>query len=217
VTEPERLLLHDWSMAAFGIGLDADASSRIGRYLDRLETWNRRLRLTGERDRPTLVRKHVADAMACVPWLPPSGSMLDIGTGAGFPGVIVACIRPDATVTLLDSRQRPASFLNEVVRAVPLPHARVVVMRAEAAAGDPTIAGRQGLVTSRATRMDDVLRLAKPLSAEGGIVISMQTPKTDRRTAETSARRHGYGPVELCDYRLPDGEPRRLVIVRHIR
>jgi 16S rRNA (guanine527-N7)-methyltransferase len=214
VTESERLLLHEWSSVAFGVELDDEAGGRIGRFLDLLETWNRRLRLTGERDRRTLVHKHVADAMACVRWLPPSGAFLDVGTGAGFPGVILACLRPDSTATLLDSRQRPASFLGEVIRTVPLPRARVVVMRAEDAASDPTIAGRQALVTSRATRMDDCLRLAKPLVAPGGRVISMQTPKTDQRTAETSARRHGYAAVELHDYRLPDGEPRRLVVVR---
>jgi 16S rRNA (guanine527-N7)-methyltransferase len=214
VTDPERVLLHEWSLAAFGAGLDPAAASRIGRYLDLLETWNRRLRLTGERDRRTLVRKHVADALACAPWFPETGSMLDLGTGAGFPGVILACLRPGSIATLLDSRQRPASFLNEVVRTVPLPRARVVVMRAEAAADDPTIAKRQDLVASRATRMDDFLRLAKPLVAAGGCVISMQTPKTERASAEACARRHGYGSVELCDYRLPDGELRRLVIAR---
>jgi 16S rRNA (guanine527-N7)-methyltransferase len=201
-------------LAAFGTGLDREAASRIGRYLELLETWNRRLRLTGERDRSTLIRKHIADALACAPWLPQTGSMLDLGTGAGFPGVILACLDPDASATLLDSRQRPASFLNEVVRSLPLPCARVVVMRAEDAAHDPTIAGRQDVVTSRATRMDDVLRLAKPLIATGGRVISMQTPKTERAIAETCVRRHGYGSVELRDYRLPDGEPRRLIIAR---
>jgi 16S rRNA (guanine527-N7)-methyltransferase len=214
VTESERLLLDEWSSAAFGVELDEEAGNRIGRFLDLLETWNRRLRLTGERDRRTLVRKHVADAMACTPWLPRSGAFLDVGTGAGFPGVVLACLRPDSPATLLDSRQRPASFLGEVIRGVPLPHARVVVMRAEDAASDATIARRQTLVTSRATRMDDCLRLAKPLVAAGGRVISMQTPKTDQRTAEACARRYGYDGVELHDYRLPDGEPRRLVVVR---
>jgi 16S rRNA G527 N7-methylase RsmG len=128
--------------------------------------------------------------------------------------VILACLHPDSPAVLLDSRQRPTSFLNEVIRTIPLTHARVVTMRAEEAAGDPTLAGRQALVTSRATRMDDVFRLARPLIADGGHVISMQTPRTDRSTAETCARRHGYEAVELCDYRLPDGEPRRLVVAR---
>jgi 16S rRNA (guanine527-N7)-methyltransferase len=214
VTEPERLLLHDWSTKAFGVDVDVGVAARIERHLDLLETWNRRLRLTGERDRRTLIRKHVADALACVPWLPAAGSFLDIGTGAGLPGVVLACVRPDLAAVLLDSRQRPASFLNEVVRTVPLLKARVVVMRAEDAAADPTLAGGQHVVVSRATRMEDVLRLAKPLLVEGGCAISMQTPKTLKQTAESIARRYGYTSVELLDYRLPGGEPRRLVVAR---
>jgi 16S rRNA (guanine527-N7)-methyltransferase len=214
VTDSERRLLHDWSWAAFGVAIDAAAAARIGRYLDLLETWNRRVRLTGERDRQTLVRKHVADAIACVPWMPPGAAFLDIGTGAGFPGVVAACIRPDAGATLLDSRHRCTSFLNEVIRTLPLERARTVTMRAEDAAHDASIAGSQAVVTSRAIRLDDVLRLAKPLLAPGGVAISMQTPHTDRATAERSARRHGFASVELGDYRLPDGEARRLIVAR---
>jgi 16S rRNA (guanine527-N7)-methyltransferase len=160
------------------------------------------------------VRKHIADAIACVPWLPSSETFVDIGTGAGFPGIVLACLRPESPATLLDSRERPTSFLGEVVRTLPLPHVRVVAMRAEQAATDPTLAGRHALATSRATRMDDVFRLAKPLLLPGGRAISMQTPSTARSTAEASARRHGYESVEICDYRRPDGEPRRLVIAR---
>jgi 16S rRNA (guanine527-N7)-methyltransferase len=214
VTEPERRLLHDWSTKAFGVGVDAEVAARIGRHLNLLETWNRRLRLTGERDRKTLVQKHVADALACAAWLPPAGSFLDIGSGAGLPGVALACVRPDLTAVLLDSRQRPVSFLNEIVRTVPLPNARVVLMRAEDAALDPMLAGGQHVVVSRALRMEDVLRVAKPLLANGGVAISMQTPRTSKQAAESVARRCGYQSIELRDYRLPGGEPRRLIVAR---
>jgi 16S rRNA (guanine527-N7)-methyltransferase len=212
VDERDRALLDRWSSEAFGLGLDDAAATRIGRFLDLLDVWNRRLRLTGERDRRTLVRKHVADAMACAPYVPRRGAILDLGTGAGFPGVVLACLRPDVTTTLLDSRERAASFLREVVRTVPLPHARVLLSRAEDAARDAAVAGLQDLVTSRAIRMDDCFRLASALRAPSGVVVSMQTPKTSRRAAEESAARHGLGTVEIRDYRLPDGEQRRLVV-----
>jgi 16S rRNA (guanine527-N7)-methyltransferase len=212
VEERDRALLDEWSSEAFGYGLDRDAAARIDRFLDLLDVWNRRLRLTGDRERGVLLRKHVADAMACVPYVPVHGAILDLGTGAGFPGIVLACIRPDVTTTLLDSRERSASFLGEVIRAVPLPCARVLLSRAEDAARDGAVAGLQDLVTSRAVRMDDCFRLGGPLRSKGGRVLSMQTPNTGRRTAEESAARHGLGTVEIRDYRLPDGERRRLVI-----
>lgn len=214
MTKPERLLLHDWSTKAFGVGVDVEIAERIERHLDLLETWNRRLRLTGERERRTLVRKHVADALACVPWLPSIGSFLDVGSGAGLPGIVLACVRPDLSAVLLDSRQRPASFLNEVVRTVPLPRARVAMMRAEDAALDPSLVGSQHVVVSRATRMEDLLAHARPLLVKDGCAISMQTPKISKEAAESVARRYGYESVEVRDYRLPGGEPRRLVVAR---
>jgi 16S rRNA (guanine527-N7)-methyltransferase len=214
VDESDRALLESWCLNELGRGLERSASTRIGRFLDLLGVWNRRLRLTGERDATTLVRKHVADSLACTSILPDAGDALDIGTGAGFPGVVLACVQPDVDWTLLDARQRPVSFLNEVIRGVPLERVRALAMRAEAAATEPTIAGRQRLVTSRAIRMQEFLRLARPLLAPGGCAVSMQTQKVDRDDLDQIVRREGYGASEVMDYRLPDGEPRRLVIAR---
>ena len=198
---------------AFGLRLAPEDVARIDRFLDMLELWNRRLRLTGERDRSTLLRKHVVDGLACVPLIPSGARVLDVGTGAGFPGAVVACVRPDVATTLLDARQRPVSFLGEVIRAVPLPRTRAVAMRAEDAAGDPAMARQQDVVTSRAIRFDRFVRLAQPLLASGGRMVSMQTPTTDRSTANAAARNVGLELLDLRDYRLPDGEPRRLVIL----
>ncbi len=197
----------------FGFRLDLEASVRIDCFLDLLEVWNRRLRLTGERERATLLRKHVVDSLSCVPVLPERGPALDIGTGAGFPGIVLACARPDVPITLLDARQRPISFLREVISRVPLPRATALAMRAEAAAGDVELAGRQRFVSSRALRIDVFLTLAEPLVAPDGVAVSMQTPKLGREAADTVARASGFRVADLRDYRLPDGELRRLVVL----
>jgi len=206
-------ILEDFSWR-LGFSLTPDAVGRIDRFLDALELWNRRLRLTGRQTREQLIRHHVADALACVPLLPQAGEVLDLGTGAGFPGVVLSCVRPDLTVILLDSRQRPVSFLNEVVRVADLAGTRPVLLRAEDAAGDERLARRQALVTSRAIRPDTFFRLAKPLLASGGLAVSMQTPAVSPETIRAMVSPVGLQPVELRDYRLPDGDPRRLVICR---
>ncbi len=197
----------------FGFDLDVGALDRIGRFLDLLVVWNRRLRLTGERDVGTIIKKHVADSFACVPLMPAdAGRVLDLGTGAGFPGAVVSCVRPQLTMTLLDARERPVSFLGEAIRSVPLPNARAVQMRAEEAALDRTIGHCQQVVTSRAVRMDLFLGLAKPLLGERGRAVSMQTPNTTETTAQTVAAAHGLSLLDVRDYELPDGEPRRLLL-----
>lgn len=209
----DRSILVEFAKDVAGIDLSDRDVARIDAYLDLLAVWNDRLRLTGERERSVLVRKHVADAIACLPLLPPSASFLDLGTGGGLPGAIIACLRPDLETTLLDARQRSISFLNEVVRAIPLERTCAVAMRAEDAAEDPSIAGRIDVVVARALRMDQVFELAPPLLAPDGRVISMQTIATTAAKAAESAKRHGLRLVETRDYRLPDGDERRLVVV----
>lgn len=209
--EPDRALLIS-AASRFDVELGASALERIERFLDALELWNPRLRLTGERDRAVLLRRHVIDSLACVPLVPANGRLLDIGTGAGFPGAVIACVRPDTAIVLLDARQRPVSFLGEVIRTLPLEHVRAIAVRAEDAALDPSLAGRFDIVTCRALRMDLFLRLARPFLAERGTAISMQVPRVGRVEAETAAERAGLHLRELRDYALPDGDPRRLVV-----
>jgi len=214
VSETEQALLDRLSFEVHGLHLDSVATARISGFLDLLDVWNARLRLTGDRDRATLLRKHVVDALACVRLLPESGSILDVGTGAGFPGVVLACVRPDLQVSLLDSRERSVSFLGEVARAIPLPRVHAVCLRAEEAARRPDLVRRQTVVVSRAIRLGTFLGWAAPLVAPDGQVVAMQTPQVDRNAAEKSAALHALRLVELHDYRLPDGERRRLVVFR---
>ena len=204
--------LADYSRTAFGLALDGDACDRIGRFLDLLEVWNRTQRLTGERDRGMLLGKHVADSLACAAMARDGDRILDIGTGAGFPGAVIGCVRPDVDVTLLDSRERPISFLAEVIRTVPLPRVQAVRMRAEDAARVPSMAGAFGLVTSRAVRLDQVLRLAKPLISPAGLIVSMQALPTTEAMARSAAGEAGVTFRELRDYLLPGGDRRRLAI-----
>jgi len=210
--DPE--LLRQFGAERFGIDLDDQAMGRIEAFVGTLELWNRRIRLTGERDDALLVRKHVADSLACLTVMPPEGPVLDLGSGAGFPGIVIACTRPDLDVTLLDSRQKAVSFLREVIRTAGLSRTQAIAMRAEDAARDEAIGGRQQAVTSRAIRMDVFLRLAVPLRAPAGLLVSMQTPSVGREEAARTGQAYGLTVDRVIDYRLPSGENRRLIVWR---
>lgn len=195
--------------AELGVVLDDGAIERIGRFVDLLTVWNRRLRLTGDRDPRLLVRKHVVDSLAVLPELRSSGMLLDIGSGGGFPGIVLGCASPGRPLRLLEPRRRPTSFLSEAIRTIPLPAAKVLEMRGEDAGADPSLAGQACVVVSRALRLDLLLRIAAPLLAPGGIVVAMQTPSAASRERGQQAN------MELLrtrDYRLPDGESRRLLV-----
>ena len=200
--------------ALVGAPVDAATLERLGRFLDLLDVWNRRIHLTGDRDRGVVIRKHIVDALAVVPELPGSGLVADLGSGAGFPGLVLGCARPDLALRLIEPRRRPASFLAEAIRNIPLPGARIVVVRGEAAAHEPGLGAASAVVVSRALRLDVLMSLAPPLLAPEGEVVAMQTPAISEERARATAAPTGLALARVRDYRLPGGESRRLLVFR---
>lgn len=210
MTADEKRLLRD-AARRFDVEPRTETLARIERYLELLAVWNHRLRLTGERDPSRLIERHVADSLAPVRHLPSRGLVVDVGSGAGFPGIILACVCPDLEVVLVDSRRKPIAFLCDAIRSVPLPHARAVAARAEDAATDPELAGRAAVVVSRAIRADVFVTLAAAFLAPSGRAIAMQTPRT-AGTATNAAERQGLALVGRDDYSLPGAGTRSLLI-----
>jgi 16S rRNA (guanine527-N7)-methyltransferase len=195
----------------FGVELEAEEIGRVGTFLSLLAVWNPRVRLTADRDLGPVIDKHAVDSLSPVPHLPATGLVVDVGSGAGFPGIMIACVRPDVELVLLEARRRRASFLREVVRTIPLPKVRVLELRAEEAAGDRTLARSAALVIARGVRLDAFLALAAPLVADAGEVIAMQTPRT-AVMAEAAAKPHGLRLSRRHDYTLGGGESRTLLV-----
>lgn len=204
MTTADAALLRQ-SAAWFDVKLDRQAFGRLEGFLDLLALWNRRIRLTGERDTSAVLRKHVADSFAPASCLPAAGLVVDVGSGAGFPGIILACLRPDLEVVLIESRRRRVSFLREVIRQLALPGARVVEARAEDAAADPMLRGRADMIVARAIRLDRFLALAAPFVAPNGTVVAMQTSRSGGIVGLPA-----LVPGGRRDYRLPDGVSRTL-------
>src|SRR5256884_9842220 len=174
---PLEVRLLDAAAREFGVDVGHGALDRLARFLDLLVLWNRRIHLTGARGLPSLLRNHAIDSLAPAAHIPKTGLVVDVGSGAGFPGIVLACLRPDLEIALIESRRRRASFLREAIRAIPLPAARVLEMRAEEAATDPEQAGRAPIAISRALRLDVFLGLAGPVLAPARAAIAMQTAR----------------------------------------
>jgi 16S rRNA (guanine527-N7)-methyltransferase len=101
--------------AALGATLDAPALAGVVTWLARLEEWNAHIDLTAARTREELVDLALADALALAPRLAPGGRLVDVGTGAGGPGLALALVRPDLRVTLVEPLGKRASFLRTVI------------------------------------------------------------------------------------------------------
>ncbi|MDQ4125213.1 MAG: 16S rRNA (guanine(527)-N(7))-methyltransferase RsmG [Actinomycetota bacterium] len=133
-----------------------------------------RLDLVSPRDLERFEERHVEDCLRAAPLLDElrDGPCVDIGSGAGLPGIPLTIVRPGRRWTLLEPRQRRAAFLEEVVRALSL-DCVVVALTAEQAARDPDLRGSHVLATARAVAAaEEVRRLAEPLLVPGGVTLA---------------------------------------------
>jgi 16S rRNA (guanine(527)-N(7))-methyltransferase RsmG len=110
---------------------DSGLLDRLESYIRLLDKWSRRTNLTGFRTPDDLILHGLVDSLVPLPLLPSPGPCLDVGSGAGFPGLILAAAQPDRAWTLLEPRRKRASFLHESCRVLGLDHVQVVQERLE--------------------------------------------------------------------------------------
>ena len=140
----------------------------LGLYLDLLATWNARLNLTGLRGPEARVAVLVGDVLPLAPRLE-AGLLVDVGSGNGSPGLVLALLRPEIPVTLLEPRTRRWAFLREAARAAGRPDIQVLRVRHDAYAGPPA---RSLTLRALALPLAELL----PLLEEGGRIYVLGRP-----------------------------------------
>ena len=125
--------------------------------------------LVGPRELPRLWSRHIVNSAAIVPFLPARGTVSDVGSGAGFPGVVVALLRPDLDVTLIETMERRTQWLSDVVEELGLDNVTVRRARAE------EVKDRYDVVTARAVaNLSKLVRLVSPLLRPGGVLLALK-------------------------------------------
>lgn len=157
-----------------GLDLDDKTVERLLAYLAELMKWSRRINLIA-RDTPEaqVIENHFLDSLTLLPLLGEGAHLLDVGTGAGFPGLTLACVLPEARFTLVEPRQKRVTFLRHVIRTLGLTNTTVVEDRIE-----PHLTAWQGRfshITSRAVAEPGLfLPLIRPLAdAETRVVLML--------------------------------------------
>lgn len=137
-------------------------------YLQQLLFWNKAYNLTAIKDDQQALIKHIFDSLSIVPFLP-AGDLLDIGTGAGLPAVMVAICQPQRAVTALDSNQKKIRFIKQVASELGLKNLTPVASRIEAHAGSYQV------ITSRAfASLVDFVTHSQSKLADNGIICAMK-------------------------------------------
>lgn len=157
-------------VSELGLTLPADAQARLLAYLGLLQKWNRVYNLTAVRDAHRMVSQHLLDCLAVAPHVA-AERLLDVGSGAGLPGIPLALALPDARMTLLDSNHKKAAFLRQVVTELKLGNTEVVCERAETWRPPQGF----GVVISRAfSDLAEFVSLAGRHVAPGGRLFAMK-------------------------------------------
>jgi 16S rRNA (guanine527-N7)-methyltransferase len=164
------------------LGLDHElagiAEKRIQLYLDLLVKWNQKINLTAEKDPEQILKRHVFDSLQYFREIKPEFRVMDIGSGAGFPGIPLKIIFPDMVLALVESQRKRCSFLETAVRELELEQAEVINARAE-----DIPANHENLfnvVIFRAVSdLMQCLALGERFIAPGGRLIVKKPPKED--------------------------------------
>lgn len=172
-------------------------------YLALLKKWNRSYNLTAIRDEQAMVSLHLLDSLAIVPWLE-GRSVLDVGTGAGLPGIPIAIARPDLKITLLDSCGKKTYFLQEVKRALGLQNIEVIHSRAETYYPPQPF---ETIICRALSEVAQILTWTKHLLADRGQWILMKGKTPYQELASISY------PHTTCKYTVPFIEGNRSCVV----
>ena len=203
--------------AAAGADLTLEDVEKFSKYGDLLLEWNKIMNLTAVTDEREIVLKHYIDSITILPYLDRicCKTFIDIGTGAGFPGIPVKILRPDINVVLLDSLGKRVNLLNIVISELGLKEIRAVHMRAEDGGRAPEFREKFDCAAARAVApMNILLEYCMPFVKKNGHFIAMKG-NAEEESYENALQELG-GKVELEDvFTLPESDfARRIICVK---
>ena len=205
--------------SALGVELSSSQLDQFRRYKLGLEAWNRRVNLTSQSALERVEQVHFLDSLSLVPvlrhWAPDAERVVDVGAGAGFPGVPIKLVLPHLHLVLVEATQKKADFLVWLVGELGLEEVEVVAQRAEDAARVTEYRESFDVTTARALgQLPVALELTLPLSKVGGLVfvpqrgdVELEVRRSARALDELGGRVAAAEPVSA------DGLPQDSVVV----
>lgn len=205
---------------AFGVELTDEMCERFDIYAATLIEWNKKMNLTAITDPSDIVTRHFADSMTFFMVAQPqkSASLIDVGSGAGFPGLALKIVRPDLDITLLDGTMKRITFLNEAANRMGLA-VNAVHARAEEAAVKPQMREKYDFATARAVAAMNLLaEYCLGFVRKGGLFIAMKGPSAHNEyaAAKSAIAKMGGKADKIRTLALSDGSERVLVSVKKI-
>lgn len=186
------------------------------KYMNLLIEWNKNVNLTAIIEPKDIILKHFVDSIIAEKYIKDTDKVVDIGSGAGFPGIPLKIIKPDTEVVLVDSLNKRIKFLEEVINTNNLKNIKAVHGRAEDIGHNKEYRGKFDIVTSRAVaRLNVLLEYMMPLLKIGGKCICLKGPNIEEEVVEAqNAIEILGGELEkIEEIVLPDSDNKRTIVV----
>lgn len=191
-----------------GIETDMDACGKIAVYMDGVLKMNQSINLTAITDEERFIKEHILDSAAIlkVKGFNKARTVCDVGTGAGFPGIVIAALAPEKKVTMVDSLAKRLRVIEDLAGEAGIDNIRLIHARAEDAGHMPELREAFDVVTARAVAALPVLsELCVPLVRKGGVFIAFKTKAAEEEIKESrrAANILGVGETVIQDAGVP--------------
>ncbi|NLL63015.1 MAG: 16S rRNA (guanine(527)-N(7))-methyltransferase RsmG [Ruminococcaceae bacterium] len=209
------------SALQFNVMLDDTALERFDRYAELLVFWNKRINLTTITEPREIEEKHFLDSLAFLKYTSPTknSSLIDIGTGAGFPGLALLIARPDLKITLLDSTKKKLNVIENILNELHL-SANLIHMRAEEAGQNPEFREKYDYSTARAVaNLRDLSEYCLPFVKLHGEFIALKgsSGKDELNEGKAAITLLGGKTQGFYTFKLPDGSERSIIKIKKIK
>lgn len=203
-----------------GVDLGEYGADRFDSYAERLVRWNEHVNLTAITEPDDIVIKHFIDCLYIMKYVAfkKDEKLVDVGTGAGFPGMPLLIANPDLDVTFVDSMEKRIGFLRDVLKNIGLTGTRIHE-RAEIVGKDADYREKFDYATARAVAPLNVLcEYCLPLVKVGGLFVSLKGSSglAELKAAENAINVLGGEVAKAIEYQLPNGDGRSIIIIRKI-
>lgn len=209
-------------LSCLPLPIEEEKIDALVRFGEKVVQANRFFNLTSLTTPVEMAIKNFLDSLMVLNFVPfpPRSRVVDVGTGAGFPGLALKIVRPDLRLTLIESQQKKARFLQETVRELKLMEIEVVAQRAEEAGRNPSYREQFDYALSRAVASLPVLvEYLLPLVRVGGVAIAYKGPRVEEELRSARGiHLLGGGDTEVLFYRLPHvNASRSLVLIKKLK
>lgn len=204
-----------------GVPVSDDLIEKLEIYAKELKEWNEKINLTAITDDEGIAIKHFIDSLMLLKYvnIPENSKIIDVGTGAGFPGLVIAAARPDVKVTLLDSTGKKLKVVNDIGEKMGISNYEILNMRAEEAGQKKEYRENFDFATARAVAELRVLsEYCLPFVKQNGYFISMKGALADKEIENaTNALKTLSGKIEeKYNFNLCDAGERNIIKIKKI-